>query len=437
MESTLETVEGLEQRLAWEVPAETIENDVNAKLKDLTGKAKLKGFRPGKVPFDLIKKRYDASVRAEVIEKAVEASFRNLVVEHKLALAGRPNIDFGDYEAGGSLKLTATFEVLPEFDLVTLEGQTIEKVVCDVADEDIDEVLEQLRDQHADWNEVEREAKDGDKIRFDFKGFLNDEPFQGGEAKDYELQLGSKSMIPGFEEALIGVKAGEERTFDVTFPEDYPSKDLAGQKTQFKTTTHAVLESTKAEVNEDFVKKFDIEDGTVEGLREELKSSLARNVEREVNARLRKTVVEKLQTLNEMQLPKALVTEEMRDMRQQTLSRMGVDANQLKDDDEKFPLEQYREQAENRVKLGLVFDKVITQFDIKPDSGKMQQQMRDMMADFQDPTAFLQLLEKNPQFRNQLESQALEESAIDRLVEDATISEKKMTYKSLLKGEDE
>ena len=329
MQVSVESTGALERTMKVEVPEEKIATEVETRLQSLTKTTKIQGFRPGKVPLKLIQKRYGAGVRQEVVGELVQNSYYEAITQEKLRPAGMPTIDPLEAELGQGLVYTAKFEVMPEIELVAVEELSVEKAQCDIVDEDVEKMIETLRKQRQQFDVVSREAISGDKVKIDFTGKMDGEVFEGGEAKDFELELGSHSFIPGFEDGLIGKKAGDEVTLDLSFPEDYQKKDIAGKEVEFLVTVHEVKGAVLPELNDEFFKDFGVTEGGKEAFVEEIKQHMGRESESALRNRLRDSVMNALHEANKIELPKAMIETEQQNMAKQftdNLKQYGIDS---------------------------------------------------------------------------------------------------------------
>ena len=323
MQVSVETTQGLERRLTISVPAETVDVEVKNRLRHIGKTQRINGFRPGKVPPSVIQKRYGQSVRQEVAGELMQRNFVDAIVAEKLNPAGRPAFVAKSNEDGKALEFEATFEVYPEVALKDLDKIAVERPAVDVTDADLDEMFETLQNQHKTWKENKRKSKKGDKLTIDFNGRVDGEEFEGGKAEAFELELGSERMIPGFEKDIIGMKAGDEKTITVTFPEDYHAEKLKGKDAEFDIVVHKTEGPVLPEIDEDFAKLFGVEEGGVEALREEVGKNMTRELKQAVKAKVKEQVIEGLLEVSELEIPTAQVAQEIDVLRKQTIQRFA------------------------------------------------------------------------------------------------------------------
>jgi trigger factor len=430
MQVSIETTEGLERRLTVGIPAERIDKEVNARLQKAAPNVRIDGFRPGKVPMKVIKQRFGAGVRQEVLGEVMSQTFYEAVQQEDLKPAGQPSIEPKTIQEGKDFQYIATFEVYPEVSLASLDDLVVNKAVAEVTDADIDEMIETLCKQSGEWADVEREAADGDQVVMDYVGTKDGEEFEGGKAENSTLELGSNRMIPGFEDGLVGAKAGDERTLELTFPEDYHAEDLKGAAVEFKVTVHSVKEMQPAEVNEELFERFGVTEGGEENFRKELRSNMERELKNAIKGDVKNQVLEALIEKNEVQIPKALVAQEINVLRQQSMQQFGGAAANF--DASMLPDELFSEQAERRVKLGLLMGEVIKDRDLKPEADKVREMIEEMASVYEDPEEVVNYYYGNEQQLASVEGAVLEDQVIDALIAEAGVNEESVSYKDAI-----
>ena len=428
MQVSVESTSALERRMTIGVPAERIETEVNKRLQQTARRAKIPGFRPGKVQMSVIRQRYEDAARQEALGDVIQATFYEAVVEQKLNPAGAPAVEPKVFEKGKDLEYVAIFEVFPEFQVSGLEGIEVERLQADVADSDIDSMLEILRKQNTRFEKVEREAQNGDQLNIDFVGKIDGEVFAGGSAKGTSLVLGSGRMIPGFEEALVGVKAGEERVITPTFPEDYQNLDLAGKTAEFAVTVNSVSEPKLPEMNDEFFSLFGIKEGGLEGFRAEVRKNMERELRQAIKAKVKSQVMDGLLAANPIEVPKALLSNEVDRLRVQAVQQFG---GNIKPD--QLPAELFEEQAKRRVVLGLIVAEMVKQFEIKPDEARVRELIQEMASAYQEPEQVVAWYYKNEQQMNEVRSVVLEEQVVDTVLQKAKVTDKAVSYEEAVK----
>ncbi|MBU2872310.1 trigger factor [Colwellia sp. E2M01] len=433
MQVSVETTQGLERRLTISVPAEKVDVEVNNRLRQISKTQRINGFRPGKVPPSVIQKRYGKSVRQEVAGELMQRNFVDAIVAEKINPAGRPSFVAKSNEDGKALEFEATFEVYPVVELKDLDKIAIERPKVEVTEADLDEMFVTLQKQHQTWKENKRKTKKGDKLTLDFTGRVDGEEFEGGKAEGFELELGAGRMIPGFEKEVTGMKAGEEQTIKVTFPDDYHAENLKGKEAEFDIVLHKTEGPVLPEIDEEFAKLFGIEEGGVEALRTEVGKNMERELTQAVKAKVKTQVIDGLLAANEVDLPSALVAQEVDVLRQQALQRFQgqMDPNNLPE----LPAEMFTEQAERRVKIGLLLGEVIKINELKVDDAKVDELIATAASAYEDPKEVIEYYANNKELMQQMQNVALEEQAVELLVENAKVKNKKATFNEIMNPE--
>nr|WP_314877496.1 trigger factor [uncultured Pseudomonas sp.] len=428
MQVSVENTSALERRMTIAVPAERVETEVNKRLQQTARRAKVAGFRPGKVPMSVIRQRYEEAARQEAFGDLVQSSFYEAVVEQKLNPAGAPAVEPKSFEKGKDLEFVAIFEVFPEFTVAGFDSINVERLSAEVADADLDNMLEVLRKQNTRFETVERAAQIDDQVNIDFVGKVDGEEFAGGSAKGTQLVLGSGRMIPGFEDGLVGAKAGEERVVNVTFPEDYQNLDLAGKAAEFTITVNSVSAPQLPELNEEFFAQFGIKESTLEGFRTEVRKNMERELRQAIKTKVKNQVMDGLLAANPIEVPKALLENEVNRLRVQAVQQFGGNIKP-----EQLPAELFEEQAKRRVVLGLIVAEVVKQFDLKPDEGKVREMIEEMASAYQEPEQVISWYYKNDQQLNEVRSVVLEEQVVDTVLQKATVTDKSVSYEEAVK----
>ncbi|MBB3229801.1 trigger factor [Halomonas stenophila] len=429
MQVSVDTTSQIERRIKVQVPAAEIDEAVAARLKDAAKNVRMDGFRKGRVPMSVIRQRYGSEVRNEVVGEVMRERYVRAITDENLNPAGYPQIEAEVNETGKDLEFTATLEVYPEVELASIEGAEVERPVVEVTDADVDEMIETLRKQNAGWEEVERAAEDGDQLTIDFQGYLGDEPFEGGSAEGHDLVIGSDSFIPGFEEQLIGAKAGEEKELKVTFPDDYQAEHLAGQEATFQVKVHAIKAQALPEVDAEFAKQFGVEDGDLDKFRDEITRNMQREAEQAVDNRVKQQVLEALKQANDIPVPQALIQQETDGLKRQAAQQFGLgedfDVSQLPD-------ELFAEQAKSRVQIGLLLAEVIKSGELDASDDEIKAKVEELAQQYQDPQQVVDYYMGNDQMKSQVKSAILEEKAVDALLEQATVKDVEMGYQEAL-----
>lgn len=425
MQVSVENTSKLGRRIEVTVPADRVEQEFSARIKRLAGQVKLPGFRPGKIPAKVMEKKFGGQIMGEIASDLIQSTFQEAVGQKSLRPAGGPKIEPGKPQRGQDFKYTAEFEVYPELTDINISGVKIKKPVCEISEADIDATIETLRKQRVSWNEVERDARQGDQLTIDFIGKIDGETFDGGTANDFKLELGSGSFIPGFEDGLIGVKAKDQRDIDLVFPGDYSATHLQGKATTFEVTVKAVSAASMPEIDDEFVKSLGVESGDVETFRKEVRGNLERESRQRLRALLSSRVIDALIKNNPVEVPQALIDDEINRI-QQAASANNQPVAEPSDAD--------RERARRRVITGLLFAEVMDNAGIKADTKKVSAQIDEISSEYDNPAEYKKWFYSDPSRLREIEGLALEEMVVEALLEKADVSEDSMSFKEMTSG---
>ncbi|NVK01660.1 MAG: trigger factor [Oceanospirillaceae bacterium] len=430
MQVSVEATSGLERQLTVTVPAERIDNDVNKQVAQQARTRRMDGFRPGKVPPKVIKRMYGEAIRYDVLNRVVQESFFEAVQEQSLQPAGTPSIEFKNDKEGEDFSFTATFEIYPEIELKDLSGVEIEKQSAEIKTADIAKMIETLQKQQSSWKETKGMAKDGFKVNIDFEGFVDGEAFEGGKAEGQDLVLGSGQMIPGFEAGIEGHKKGEEFDIEVTFPEEYQAENLKGKQATFKIKLNSVEKPELPELNEEFFAKFGVEAADQAAFEEEVSKNMAREMNQALKNKLKTQVFDALIAANEIDVPSALVEDEVKNLAQQAVQQFGGNA-QI--DPSTLPKELFEDQAKRRVLIGLLVQEVIKANELQPDDARVDAMLAEVADSYQDPQEVIEYYKSNQEMLNQVRSLVLEEQVVDQLLSSAKVNEVEVSYEDAIK----
>ncbi|HEK1909460.1 trigger factor [Proteus mirabilis] len=428
MQVSVEPTQGLGRRVTITVPAADIQKAVDSELKKAAKTVRIDGFRKGHVPMSMVKQRYGMSVLNDVLGDLMQRNFINAIIENKVNPVGAPDYKPEQYKEGEDFVYSVEFEVFPEIELKDLESIEVVKPIVTVKDEDVDNMLETLRKQQAEWKDKEGEVAAEDRVTVDFNGSIDGEEFEGGKAEDFVLAMGQGRMIPGFEEGLIGHKAGEEFTIDVTFPEDYHAENLKGKKAQFAINLKKVEERELPELTEEFIKRFGIADGSVDGLRAEVRKNMERELKNAIRTRVKSQVIDGLVKANEVDVPAAAVDSEIEVLQRQAAQRFGGDEKQAL----QLPRELFEEQAKRRVIVGLLLGEVINSNELKAEDERVKALIDEMASAYEDPSEVVEFYNKNEQLMNNIRNLALEEQAVEKILATAKVTEKETNFTELM-----
>lgn len=430
MEVSIESGGGLERRMKVAVPEDRIAGEINSRLETMARTVNIRGFRPGKVPIKVVKQRYGRQVREEVVGEMVRSSFQDALMKENLRPAGSPMIDEISSEPGAGLSYEAVFEIFPDISMPALEALHLKRPSCELNDADIDKMIETLRGQRRTWSTVERAAQQGDRVTIDFTGRCDGVEIKDGKAESMPVELGAGSMVPGFEDGLVGAKAGDDLTISVTFPEDVPDDALAGKAAQFEVHVHLVEASQLPDVDEEFVRGFGVSTGSGEDFREAIRANMGRELADAVRTTTKKRVMDALLDAEAVEVPGGLVEEEVQRMtseRRMELGSQGVDPEQVSFDSAAFEPE-----ARRRVALGLLLGKIIKENDLKADPELVRERIETIASTYDESDKVVNWYYSNQERLQEIESGVLEDQVVDWVLERAQVSDEPTTFDELL-----
>lgn len=431
----VETLEKLERRITLTLPADAINNEVQSRLKKLSRTVKADGFRPGKVPMSVVAQRYGFSVQYEVMNDKVGEAFANAATEAKLRVAGAPKITQKEEAGEGELAFDATFEVYPDVKISDLAAAEVERVATEVSEDAIDKTIDILRKQRRSFSEraAEEGAAEGDRVSIDFEGKIDGEPFAGGKAEGFQFIIGEGQMLEQFDKAVRGMKTGESKTFPLQFPEDYHGKDVAGKEADFLVTMKKIEQQHLPEVNEEFAKSLGISEGTVEALRADVKKNLEREVKFRVQAKNKAAVMDALVQAAELDLPKALVEDEVERMTQN--ARADLKQRGIKDADKApIPAEIFQPQAEKRVRLGLVVAELVRANNLQAKPEQLQAHIEEMAQSYENPAEVVRWYLSDRQRMAEVEAVVIENNVTEFVLGQAKVNDKQLPFEELMAG---
>ena len=427
-EASLETSAGLERRLTVRVPTADIERAIAARLKQVGKTAKLKGFRPGKVPQKVVQQYYGGQVRDEVMTDVIRTTYSRAIAEQKLNPAGGPRIEAlaGEGAGGEHFAYRATFEVYPEIALKPLSELALDVPSVEVSEDDLDAMIEKLRGQRATWAAVERPAAAGDRATIDFAGTLDGAPFEGGQGKGVAIVVGSGQTLPEFDRALHGVQAGTSTTATVVFPQDYPAKNLAGKTAEFTIDVQKVEERELPPLDDEFAAAFGLAGGAG-ALRGEVRNNMERELKERLRADTKTRAFDALIAANGIVVPRALVEDEVSSLQADTLRQMGsTDASQAP------PRERFEASALRRVTVGLLVQEILREHKIKLDQARVDQRVKELAAPYEKPEEAAQFYLSDRGMMTQIEASVLEDQVVDFLLSQANCTTKSLSFKDFM-----
>ena len=430
MQVSIETLEGLERRMTVQVPSETVAQAVAKKLNDLRKTVKIDGFRPGKVPLKVVQQKFGGHVRQEVIGDVIESSYHQDITQENVRPAGMPNIESVDSEGKDDMSYTATFEIYPEIEKINFESITIEKPIVKIDDENLETMIQKLREQRKEWTEVSRAADKGDQVLVDFEGRIDGELFEGGAGKDMAVEIGAGQMLAEFEAGLNGILAGEEKLVEVNFPEDYHGKDVAGKTAMFSLNATRVSEAILPEIDAALAKTFGIEDGDLDKFRTDIRANMEKELAQKLKLHMKQIALAGLLDENQIIAPSALVVEEVKSLKMQAAERMGQDLESF--DPSSIPDSLFEEEAGKRVRTGLLLGEVIKSENIQLDQNLLESTLKEMAAAYEQPEQMIEYYRQNKDARTSLEAMVLEEQVVSHILSKARVTEKETSFEEMM-----
>lgn len=433
MRVSVETTSGLERKLTVGVPAEEVDSAVDKKLAEAAQNVRLPGFRPGKVPMSVMKQRFGPGVRQEVLGDVINQSFQEAVMTESLRPAGQPSIEAKSVESGKDIEYVATFEIYPTVSLNEIKDFEVTRLSCEIGESDVNDIIEVFQKQQGQLVDMDRAAEEGDTLTIDFEGFKDGEAFEGGSGTDTALELGSGRMIPGFEDGLVGASAGDERTLELTFPEDYHSEELKGAAVEFKVVVKAVKALELAELNAELFASYGVEGDDVDAFRAEVQKNMERELKGAIDAHVKQQVMDAIiEAHPELEIPQSLIVQETDALRGQMFQQFGGGISPDMDLKSILPDEMFSERAETRVRLGLLVSELVQDLGVRAEPNKVRELIEEIASTYQDPEEVINwYYEDNNQLMG-IESRVLEDAVVDKLLEQASVTDEVTGYQDAL-----
>ena len=422
----------INQSLDIVVPSAEIEEQVKLKLKAAQKDSKLKGFRKGKAPMDVVTSIYGPEIRQEVLWDLASKSFSKQAQEKDLKIVSRPNLVPEKLEEGKDAKFKATFEVYPEVSLAKMNKISYTNYLCQISDDDLDKTVQNLQKRLSQWEPTDEISQEGDQVKINFIGKIDGEEFEGGTAEDFTVEIGSKSMIEGFEDGLVGLNKGDSKTLELKFPEDYGKKELASKPVSFETQVIEVLKAKLPELNTEFFKSTGIEAEDIDSYKTEIRSKLEEDLVNILDGKIKQSLYDALLEANEFEVPSAMIESEVSNMKQDTARRMGLDPKDMNSD--LFPDETFTEEATKRVKVGILLNTMIQERELKPDADKVKEIIEERAKNYKDPQQVINYFYSDDEQLRNIESISLEEQVVDILKEEAKSTDENITYEDCVSG---
>ena len=434
MKVSIESTQGLETTLKIVIPSSNIEAKVSERLQKAAKTVALKGFRKGKVPVRVVQQHFGRGIRQEIVGEAINTGFTDAISKEKLNPVGQPKVDILEDKKGSDLEFTATFEVLPDLKLCDLKKMKVARPVADIKAKDIKNMIEQLRDQQSKFTISKKKAIDGDKVNLNYSGTKGGKEFEGGQGLDQDLVLGSNTMIPGFEDGIIGMTAGESKVLDLKFPKDYHAEDLKGAKVKFKVEVNSVSSKTRPKLDDEFFKLFGVTEGGEKKFKEEVESNMERELNNAVRTKLKNRVMNQLYDLNPVDVPKTLLTSEINQLKQQTIQQFGggqkIDMSMLPDD-------MFQDRAHRRAALGIIVSELVKQENISADANRVKARVEEIASTYEKPSEVVEYYYSKPEVLNSVEAMVLEDQVTELVLSKAVVKEENISYEKAVQPDPE
>ena len=419
-----------ENKLTLKLDSSSLKEQYNKKIEEQQRSSNLKGYRKGKAPKDVIEQYYGDQITSQIIYEGMTNTFYKKISEDKISVVGQPQLNPLTMDIKKDIKFEAIYESYPEFTLKKFSSIKYKKPIASLLDADLDNSILQMQKRFGNLEKIDESVSDGKYAKIDFEGYLNEELFEGGAAKDYLIEIGSNNMIPGFEEGLIGLKVGDEKDLNINFPDDYHAEDLKGKPVKFKIKVNEVLETSLPELNKDFFSKIGIDAETTEEFKKDLKVKLEKDLEVSLKRKEKERLFDSLEKLNPIEIPSAMVMAESENLRKSAAQQMGMDISKIKD--EELPLENFSENATKRVRLGVILNKIIEDNDLKSNPELVKELIEERSSGFKDPEQYKNWIYGNEEQLKNIESLALEEQVTDLLISQSKSEEENLSFEEVM-----
>ena len=433
MQVSVETMGGLERRLKISVEAESFESEITTKLKETSRRIKLPGFRPGKVPLKEVRRRFGPAVRAEVAQEIMQSSYMDAVNQEELSPAGAPELDIVNIDIGADLEFTATFEIFPSIEIADLSGVKIKQPVAEVQTEDLETMISRLQEQRKEWIDLDQGSKSeqGHRITVDFIGKMDGEEFEGGTGQEVQIEIGSGQMIEDLEKGLIGLSTEESVTIPVTFPDDYQADNLKGKAAEFEVSVKKLEEPKIPPLDESFFKLFGVDDDDVEAFRAKIRENMENEVDQSSKGQVKRQVMDQLFELHDFSTPKALIERECDVLRDQMMQQLQMP---VKPDSDPLPSELFKDEAEKRVRVGLIINEIVSAENLSADSDKVRERIETIAQPYDQPEQIINFYYGNEQQLQQVEMAVLEDTVIDHVLAQVNVEKLSSNYDDVVSG---
>ena len=420
----------LEKKIKLNISSKDLESDFKKRLLAQQSSSDLKGFRKGKAPLDVIEKYYGDQIKQRLIMDKMGDIFYKKISEENIPVVGQPSFAPESFDIKKDIKFEVSYEIYPEFSLTKMSSLSFKKPVSQVTDQDIKKATDLVLKRYGKAEPIDEKSKEGNFVKIDFEGFLNGEKFEGGEAQDYSLELGSKTMIPGFEEQIIGMKAAESKDIEVTFPDDYQAENLKGQKVMFKIKMKEVSEVKLPNLDEEFFKSINMDVKTKAEFEKKIEEQLQTDLKTNLKTKTKQRIFDAFESSNQIDIPQSMIISEANNLRNNTAQQMGLDISKLEED--QFPIDNFKENALKRVRLGVLINKLIEENNISVDNDTLKKEIEDKSKSFKDPEQYVNWIYGNEEQLKNIESLVLEDKVAEYLEEKSKVEEETLSFEEVV-----
>ena len=420
----------LEKKIKLNISSKDLESDFKKRLLTQQSSSDLKGFRKGKAPLDVIEKYYGDQIKQRLIMDKMGDIFYKKISEENIPVVGQPSFAPESFDIKKDIKFEVSYEIYPEFSLTKMGSLSFKKPVSKVTDQDIKKATDLVLKRYGKAEPIDEKSKEGNFVKIDFEGFLNGEKFEGGEAQDYSLELGSKTMIPGFEEQIIGMKAAESKDIEVTFPDDYQAENLKGQKVMFKIKMKEVSEVKLPNLDEEFFKSINMDVKTKAEFEKKIEEQLQTDLKTNLKTKTKQRIFDAFESSNQIDIPQSMIISEANNLRNNTAQQMGLDISKLQED--QFPIDNFKENALKRVRLGVLINKLIEENNISVDNDTLKKEIEDKSKSFKDPEQYVNWIYGNEEQLKNIESLVLEDKVAEYLEEKSKVEEETLSFEEVV-----
>ena len=420
----------LEKKIKLNISSKDLESDFKKRLLAQQSSSDLKGFRKGKAPLEVIEKYYGDQIKQRLIMDKMGDIFYKKISEENIPVVGQPSFAPESFDIKKDIKFEVSYEIYPEFSLTKMGSLSFKKPVSKVTDQDIKKATDLVLKRYGKAEPIDEKSKEGNFVKIDFEGFLNGEKFEGGEAQDYSLELGSKTMIPGFEEQIIGMKAAESKDIEVTFPDDYQAENLKGQKVMFKIKMNEVSEVKLPNLDEEFFKSINMDVKTKAEFEKKIEEQLQTDLKTNLKTKTKQRIFDAFESSNQIDIPQSMIISEANNLRNNTAQQMGLDIGKLEED--QFPIDNFKENALKRVRLGVLINKLIEENNISVDNDTLKKEIEDKSKSFKDPEQYVNWIYGNEEQLKNIESLVLEDKVAEYLEEKSKVEEETLSFEEVV-----